>query len=159
MDDYDELRRVAANLFRHERSNHTLQPTALVHEAFLRAQGRDGFATLDPLARRAVLAQEMRRALVDHARRRDAQKRGGGALCVSLDEALEIGLQAETPVLDLERALDRLGLLDPVAVRILELHYYGGLSDEEVAAVVGGSPHTIRKQRAHARVWLARELR
>lgn len=158
MDDYTELRAVAARLFRHERSGHTLQPTALVHEAFLRAQGREGFAALDALARRAVLAKEMRWTLVDHARRRGAKKRGGGMLSVSLDEAADVGVRDERPVLEVERALDRLELLDPIAVRILELHYYGGLRDEEIAQLLGGTARTIQKQRAHARSWLAHEL-
>ena len=171
---YGELRRLADRQLRAERSNHTLQRTALVHEAYLRLinqrnvswQGRAQFIGL--------AAQLMRRILIDHARARRRAKRGGGVAPVSLDqtgiilgqgdeegprsEALEF---AEDPTVDLsaiDAALARLEALDPKQGRIVELRFFGGLSIEETAEVVGVSPATVKREWALARAWLRREL-
>ena len=171
---YGELRRLADRQLRGERQNHTLQRTALVHEAYLRLinqrnvswQGRAQFIGL--------AAQLMRRILIDHARARRRAKRGGGVTPVSLDqtgvilgsgdeegprsEALEL---AEDPTVDLsaiDAALSRLEALDPKQGRIVELRFFGGLSIEETAEVVGVSPATVKREWALARAWLRREL-
>lgn len=155
---YAELRRVAARQLRDERPDHTLQPTALVHEAYLRLvdqrhvdwQGRAHFF--------GVAARVMRRILVDHARRHTADKRGEGAPRVPLDEAHDVAASSELPLLALDRALDRLQQLDAGLARIVELRAFGGLTIDDAAHVLNVSPSTAKRDWRTAKAWLTREL-
>jgi len=155
---YLELRRIAARQLRHERPNHTLQPTALVHEAYLRLvdqrqvdfDGRGHFF--------AVAAQVLRRILVDHARRRAAEKRGDGVPDVALDDARDVAGASQLSVLNLDHALDKLQQLDSGLAQIVELRAFAGLTIEEAAGVLGVSPATAKREWSAARAWLAREL-
>jgi RNA polymerase sigma factor (TIGR02999 family) len=155
---YDELRRLAAVYLRRERPGQTLQPTALVHEAYLRLlkdrpdrwQNRAHFC--------AIAAHSMRQILIERARARDAQKRGGGGAKVTLDEGLIAGSPRPIDFLALDAALDRLAALDAEQARIVELRFFGGLSVEETAEALGASPATVKRRWALARAWLAREL-
>jgi RNA polymerase sigma factor (TIGR02999 family) len=157
---YDDLRRRAAGYLRRERPGHTLDPTALVHEAFLRLvdQGQAGFESRSHFL--AIAARVMRQVLVDHARTRQAAKREGGRRKVSLDEAplLSVSDDASGDLLDLEEALQRLGALDPRKVEIVEMRYFGGLSVDETAEVLGLSPATIKRDWSLARAYLHRHL-
>ena len=156
---YDELRRIARSAMRGEREGHTLQTTALVHEAYLRLVGSDvtwsGSGHFMRVASRA-----MRRILVDHARRRSRQKRGEGETPVSLDTLEEIlpgGAQPDD-VLELDEALERLSALEERKAQAVELHYFGGLSYEEVAEALEVSPATVHRDLRMARAWLYKEL-
>jgi RNA polymerase sigma-70 factor (ECF subfamily) len=156
---YAELRRLAAHYLKGERPGQTLQPTALVHEAYLkllkdrpeRWQNRAHFC--------AIAAHSMRQVLIERARARDALKRGGGQPRVTFDEGLP-AQAAERPidVIALDDALERLAALDPHQARIVELRYFGGLSIEETADALGISPATVKRHWAVARAWLAKEL-
>jgi RNA polymerase sigma-70 factor, ECF subfamily len=156
---YAELRRLAAHYLRGERAGQTLQPTALVHEAYLkllkdrpeRWQNRAHFC--------AIAAHAMRQILIERARARDALKRGGGQPRVTFDESLP-AKTAEPPVdvIALDAALERLAALDPGQARIVELRFFGGLSIEEAAEAMGISPATVKRHWALARAWLAKEL-
>jgi RNA polymerase sigma factor (TIGR02999 family) len=155
-----ELRRLAQSYMRRERGNHTLEPTALVHEAYLRLidqhdvqwTGRGHFF--------AVAAQAMRRVLVDHARAHLAAKRGGHAERVTVSGLPAPGAgQHEVDVLWLHEALEKLAALDPRQAKVVELRYFAGMSVEEVAGVLAISPATVKREWATARVWLAHELR
>ena len=157
---YSELRRIAAAKMRAERGGHTLQPTALVHEAWLRLmnqhecswQNRDQFF--------AIAAQAMRRILVDHARKRQAAKRGDGDAMVDIDEVsrvLTVTLPDER-LLALDEALKELAALDARQARIIELRFFGGLSVEETASVLGISPTTVKREWATGRAWLFRAI-
>lgn len=156
---YDELRRLAGALLRGERSGHTLQPTALVHEAFLRLLGE---RRVDAPARArffAVAATAMRRVLVDHARTRRRLKRGGGETVVTLPTGLAAeGPLAPVDLLALDVALDRLARLDAQQAQIVELRYFAGLSIEETAELIGTSPATVKRNWTSARAFLLREL-
>jgi RNA polymerase sigma factor (TIGR02999 family) len=154
---YDELRRVARRQLRRERGEHTLQPTALVHEAFLRLvdqkvtwQNRAHFF--------GVAAQLMRRILVDHARQRHAAKRGGGAALVALDSANALAPEREVDLLALDGVLEQLTSLDPQQGRIVELRFFGGLTVEETAEALGISPATVKRDWSLAKAWLYRAL-
>ncbi len=151
---YDELRRLARRELRRERVDHTVQPTALVNELYLRLlQQRD--ATWQNRAQFfAVAAQLMRRVLVDHARARVAAKRGGGAPRVSLDAGLELPADGGVDLLALDRELTRLAELDPDQARIVELRFFSGLTIDETAAAIGRSPRTVKREWRLARAWL-----
>ena len=157
---YDELRRLAASALRHERPDHTLQPTALVHEAYLRLADEPPARWENRAHFLAVAARAMRRILVDHARRRNTRKRGSGAARFSTDEvqdsAVDLGQDLDLVVLD--QALARLTALDPRQGRIVELRFFGGLSVEETGTVIGASPRTVKRDWQLARVWLKREM-
>ncbi len=155
---YDELRRLAASALRRERQAHTLQPTALVHEVFLRMVDGTG-RWQDRTHFVAIAARAMRRVLVDHARARNAIKRGGGELRVSLDD-IELAADAATDVdlVALDAALGRLAALDERQARIVELRFFGGLTVEETAALIGASDRTVKRDWQMARAWLKREL-
>jgi RNA polymerase sigma factor (TIGR02999 family) len=157
---YDELRRLAASALRRERPDHTLQPTALVHEVYLRLAGEPQGRWENRGHFLAVAARAMRRILVDHARAHAAQKRGSGAARLSLDDlevgAIDPGQQPDLVMLD--EALGRLSSLDPRQAKIVELRYFGGLSVEETASAVGTSPRTIKRDWQVARAWLRREM-
>jgi RNA polymerase sigma factor (TIGR02999 family) len=152
---YRHLRALAAGAMRRERSNHTLQPTALVHEAFMRLV-RQRVAWNDRAHFYALAAQAMRRVLVDHARRRRTRTRT--ALVLAAEPLGEAAAEPLVDVLALEHALRRLEEFDPRQARIVELRFFGGLSIEEVSAVVGISAATIKRDWALARAWLHREL-
>jgi RNA polymerase sigma factor (TIGR02999 family) len=155
---YAELRGIAARQLRHEGAGHTLQPTALVHEAYLRLIEQRSVSWENRAHFFGVAAQVMRRVLVDHARRKAAKKRGDGARRVSLEEAAETTTPSETPVLALDRALVRLEQLDRDLARIVELRTFGGLTIDEVAHVLKVSPSTAKRQWRTAKAWLTREL-
>jgi RNA polymerase sigma factor (TIGR02999 family) len=155
---YGELRRIAVGYLRRERPDHTLQPTALVHEAFLRlVEQRD----VDWQSRQhffGVSAQLMRRILVDYARQRAADKRGGGRNHVTLDEALAAAESNRLDVILIDDALRRLASIDPNHVRLIELRFFGGLTIEEAADVLGYSSGTAKREWRLAKAWLRREL-
>jgi RNA polymerase sigma factor (TIGR02999 family) len=156
---YRELRTLAGRTLRHERSGHTLPPTALVHEAYLKLVDQRQVRWHDRAHFFAVAAQIMRRILVDYARRHGAAKRGSGEPRLPLEEA--DGAAAAAPVVDwlaLDRALDRLGALDARQARIVELRFFGGLTIDETAEVLRVSPATVTNDWSLARGWLYREL-
>lgn len=155
---YAELRRRAGAQLARERGSHTLQPTALVHEAFLRMVDQRASHWQNRAQFYAVAAQLMRRILVDHARARVAAKRGGGAVRIPLDEAGEAAAGPETDVLHLHQALERLAALDPRQAQVVELRYFGGLTTGEVAAVLEIAEITVKRDWAMAKAWLYREL-
>lgn len=158
---YDELRRIARRHLARERKDHTLQSTALVHEAYLRLIGGSGSEYQNRQHFFAVAAQVIRRVLVDHARAVNAAKRGGGAQKIVLEDQPEASAPAENvaEVLALHEALERLAAFDPQQARIVELRYFAGLSIEETAEVIGVSPATVKRDWVMARAWLARELK
>lgn len=154
---YGELQRLAANALRSERPAHTLDSTALVHEAYLRLAQTPGFAYVSRHQFIGVAVRAMRHVLVDHARHRNRGKRGSGALRVTLSP--EIAAPAPgVDALALHEALDRLQALDEQQVRIVELRFLAGLSVEEVAEVLKVSPRTVKRDSMMARAWLLREL-
>jgi len=158
---YGELRRVARRYLGRERKNHTLQPTALVHEAWLRLQNERGGPWQGRTHGLALGAQAMRRLLVDHGRHQKRQKRGGGAHPVALDELLKAAATQEVPVEDLmtlEAALARLEDIDPRAAQVISLRFFSGMSSPEVAEHLGVSVRTVEGDWTHARAWLKREL-
>ena len=155
---YQELRRLAAGYIRREKPGQTLQPTALVHEAYLRLmkdrpdrwQNRAHFC--------AIAAHSMRQILIERARARGAQKRGGAQPRVTLDEGLVAGGEQSFDILDLDAALEKLATLDAEQARLVELRFFGGLTVEETAEAMSISPATVKRHWAIARAWLAREL-
>jgi RNA polymerase sigma factor (TIGR02999 family) len=161
---YAELRRQARRALRREGEGHTLQPTALVHEAWLRLGGQHDGHWESRTQFFAIAAQMMRRVLVDHARRRRALKRAGGAVQVSLGDAdRAVGAPGgdtldAVDLLALNDALARLAVLDPQKARLVDLRYFAGLSIPEAAAALGVSPATVGREWAVARMWLRREL-
>ena len=156
---YGELKRLARAYLRRERPNHTLQTTALVHEAYLRLvkqepeqwQGRSHFF--------GIAAQLMRRILVDHARAHLRKKRGGAAVVVPLDEVLAFSPEHSQELIRLDEALKRLTKLDPRQSRIVELRFFGGMTVEETANYLRISPKTVKRDWAVAKVWLHAEVR
>jgi len=156
---YEELRRRAAAYLRRERVDHTLQPTALVHEAYLRLVGQERVACQNRAQFFGIAAQMMRRILVDHARGRGRGKRGGGAVKVTLDERVGAAKPPDFDLLLLDRALADLAALDPQQGRIVELRYFGGLSEAEVADVLAVSRSTVTREWHTARAWLYRRIR
>jgi RNA polymerase sigma factor (TIGR02999 family) len=155
---YAELRTIAKRQLRRERIGHTLQPTALVHEAYLRLIDQRRVNWRDRLHFYGVAAQVMRRVLVDSARRRNANKRGEGVRTVSIDGVAETAGPDQIPVLALDCALARLEGFDSSLARIVELRAFGGLSVEEAATVLKVSPSTAKREWRTAKAWLTREL-
>jgi len=157
-DVYAEMRALAGRYLRRERKSHTLQPTALVHEAYLKFanhtradwQGRAHFL--------AVAAQSMREILVDHARRHKAAKRGGNRHRIALDFELVTGSRPDVDLLALEDALTKLTKLDPRQAKMIEMRFFGGLSVAEVAKVMGTSKRSVEREWTMVRAWLRREL-
>lgn len=149
-----ELRRIARRQLSRERPGHTLQATALVNEAYLRLAGRDGFEWKDRLHFFAVCAQVMRHVLIDHARARERDKRGGGAARVSLDGVTLAAGGRDLDLLALDEALRSLESFDPRKGRIVELRYFAGLTIEETAELLGVAPVTVRREEQRARAWL-----
>lgn len=156
---YDELRALASALMRGERPGHTLQPTALVHEAYLKLVGAELPAMKDRTHFFAIAARAMRQVLVDHARRAVAAKRGGGWNRITLDDALGASGSTEIEVLDLDMALSRLAQLDERASRTAEMRIFAGMTVKETAAALGVSPRTVDGDWSMARAWLSREMR
>lgn len=168
---YGELRRIAQQRMARERSDHTLQGTALVHEAFLRLAGQRVERWQNRGQFLGLASQMMRRVLVDHARQRAAAKRGAMEAALSLDDtaiarAVDSAVARETlngadheiDLLSIDRALDRLAGFDPQQARIVELRYFGGLSIEQIAEAIGLSLSTVKREWTLARAWLRREL-
>jgi RNA polymerase sigma factor (TIGR02999 family) len=156
---YAELRRVAARQLRNERADHTLQPTALVHEVYIRLVDQRQVDWQNRAHFFGVSAQVMRRILVDHARRHSASKRGEGVRCVSIDEAKDVAAASnEIPILALDHALDRLEKIDSALAKIVELRAFGGLTIEEAAHVLSVSPSTVKRDWRTAKAWLNHEL-
>jgi RNA polymerase sigma factor (TIGR02999 family) len=155
---YAEMRRLAASYLRRERPGHTLQSTALVHEAYLRLinqkvswQNRAHFL--------GIAAQMMRRILLDHAKRRIAAKRGGGQVRLRVDESVIAGKGRDLNLIALDKALSELEKIDPIRSRIVEMRFFGGLSNEEAAEVLGVSAPTVQRQWAGARAWLFQAMK
>jgi RNA polymerase sigma factor (TIGR02999 family) len=155
---YDQLRRLAAHALRRERPGHTLQSTALVHEAYLKLIDQHRVHWQDREHFFAVAAQIIRRILVNHARSRNAFKRGGGNAMVTLDESSTSIQSREVDLVALDDALESLSKMDPQQGRIVELRFFGGLSIEAAARVLGISSSTVTRDWNLARAWLKREL-
>jgi RNA polymerase sigma factor (TIGR02999 family) len=155
---YDELRRLASSYLRRERPDHTLQATALVHEAYLRLADQQHLHFQSRAHFFGLAAQVIRGILVDHARSHYAAKRGGALRKLSLDEAIEVEERREVDLIALDEALASLALLDPQQSRIVELRYFGGLTIEETAEFLRISPATVKRDWNTARAWLHREI-
>ena len=161
---YTELRSIAAKHLRSERSGHTLQPTALANEAYLRLRGLGDVPWHDRAHFYAIASRIMRRVLVDHARASLAQKRGAGAPMVQIDDGLHEGDASAVPamdaadLIDLDRALDQLSAQEPRLARFIELRFFGGLKIEEIAELLGCSPRTAKRDWTFARAWLLNKL-
>ena len=155
---YDELRKLAANYLRRERPDHTLQPTALVHEAYLKLVDQTRVNWQNRAHFFGVAAQIMRRLLVDHARKHSAEKRGQDFQKLSLDEDIDRAVERSAELIALDDALKALAVLDQQKARMVELRYFGGLSIEETADVMGVTPTTIKRHWRMARAWLYGEM-
>ena len=154
---YDELRRLAASYMRQERASHTLQATALVNEAYLKLAASD-VAPNDRVHFFAIAAQNMRRILVDHARAKRRDKRGGDQLQVTLDESAFVAADSADGVLELDEALEKLAGFDERAAKAVELMFFGGLSYDEAGQVLGVSKTTVFEDLKIAKAWLAKEM-
>ena len=155
---YPALRQLAARYMSHERRNHTLQPTALVHEAYERLVQQPQIPWQNRAHFLATASRLMRHILVDHARTRQAAKRGGIQNQVTLDDALLSSSEQSTDILALNEALERLAKLDPRQSQIVEMHFFGGLTSEEIASVLEVSNRTVKRDWSMARAWLKGEL-
>ena len=156
---YDECRGIAARQLQHERAGHTLNPTVLVHELYLRLVDQRRANWQNRAQFFGIAAHLMRRILVDHARARRAEKRGGSAVFVTLSDAASRSDDGQTAdVMAIDEALERLATLDPDQVRIIELRFFAGLTVEETAQVLDRSPRTVKREWRLARAWLYREL-
>jgi RNA polymerase sigma factor (TIGR02999 family) len=155
---YPELRRLAARLMRRERDGHTLQPTAVVHEAFVRLVNQRTVDWQDRAHFLGIAARIMRQILIEHARRRGAAKRGADPDRVTLDESVAIGDDTALSMLALDDVLTRLADVDPRGAQVAELRIFGGLTVQETAQALGVSARTVHTDWAMARLWLAREL-
>ncbi len=155
---HSELRRIAQRQMSQERPGHTLQATALVNEAYLKLAGQQGFDWQNRAHFFAVCAQVMRHILIDHARAHARDKRGGGAVKVSLNDALVVVEDQNAHFIALDEALRVLESLDPQKGKIVELRYFGGLSVEETAEVMNISPRTVRREWQRAKAWLYRMM-
>lgn len=155
---YDELKRIAAYKLAAERANHTLQPTALVHEAYLRLIDQHSVNWQNRAHFFAIASEMMRRILVNHAESHNAKKRGEGKTLVSLDEAENQAADAAVDLIFLDSALNELAEFDPGAARIVELKFFGGLTNEEAAEVLGVSESTVKREWRTARAWLTARL-
>ncbi len=156
---YGELRRLAHHYLQRERSDHTLQSTALVHEAYLRLAGPGAPQWQNRAHFFGIAARVMRQILVEYARAHSAAKRGGvGACKLTLDDALDLQQKTDVDVIALDGALDRLSELDPQQSRIVELRFFTGLTIEDTSEVMGISPATVKRDWTSARAWLHREI-
>jgi RNA polymerase sigma factor (TIGR02999 family) len=155
---YEELRRLARHFLASERSDHTLQPTALVHEAYLRLIDQHSVDWRNRAHFMAMAATMMRRILINHAQAHNAAKREGSAEVVSLEDAFDVFTDPRIDLLHLNTTLDRLSGLDPQQGRVVELRYFGGLSIEETAEALGISPATVKREWSTARLWLMQQM-
>jgi RNA polymerase sigma factor (TIGR02999 family) len=155
---YSELRRLAHHYMRGERRDHTLQTTGLVNEVYLRLAGIDGLRWQDRAHFFAMAATLMRRVLVDYARQRGREKRGGGVTVTSL-EGLDVAAQTSVDIVALDDALERLASVDPQQSRVVELRFFAGLSVDETAEALGISAATVKRDWATAKLWLYDELK
>ncbi|HJP92024.1 MAG TPA: sigma-70 family RNA polymerase sigma factor [Pyrinomonadaceae bacterium] len=155
---YDELRRLAQHYLSRERAEHTLQTTALVHEAYLRLVDQKAVNWQNRAQFFGIAAQMMRRILINHAKSRNAVKRRGYATKISLDEAIGFFEQREIDLIALNEALETLAALDAEQAKIVELRFFGGLTIEEIAEVLGISPATTKREWDSAKLWLRRQL-
>jgi RNA polymerase sigma factor (TIGR02999 family) len=157
---YDQLRRLAGSYLRNENAGHTLQATALVHEAYLKLVDQDRVQWQNRAHFLAVAAQAMRRILIDHARKRSAGKRGRGERSVSLSEAVTVAAPPDgIDLLALDQSLSRLQAEQPAKASLVEMRLFGGLSDEEIGEVLGVSVRTVTRHWKYAQAWLYRDLR
>lgn len=155
---YPELRKRAAQCLRNERPDHTLQPTALVNEVYVRLLGRHKVEWQSRSHFFAVASRVIRRILVDHARERGAQKRGGGIRVLDLDDVVVLADKQSELVLAVHSALERLSKLDERQAQVVEMKFFGGLTEEEMALVLGVSVRTVKRDWVMARAWLHSEL-
>lgn len=155
---YDELKRVAAHQLAAERPNHTLQPTALVHETYLRLIEQHSVDWTNRAHFFSIAAEMMRRILVNHAQNRHAKKRGDGKTVLSLDEVNDSAKAETIDVLFLDDALRRLANVDPMQVKIVELKFFAGLTIEETAKILGVSDSTVKREWRMAKAWLNSQL-
>jgi RNA polymerase sigma-70 factor (ECF subfamily) len=155
---YQELRKLSQGYLKAERADHTLQATALVHEAYIRLVDWENVTWQNRAHFFAVAAQIMRRILVDHAREKQSQKRGGGLTRLSLDEAVSFSRQREVDLVVLDDALESLSLLDTKQSKIVELRFFGGLTVEETAEALNVSPATIKREWTIAKAWLHKKI-
>jgi RNA polymerase sigma-70 factor, ECF subfamily len=155
---YEDLRRMASYYLRRERQDHTLQPTALVHEAYLRLIDQKDAHWQNRSQFFAVAARLMRRILVDYARRRGAVKRGGAVPKIPFEEAFALSRQAPTDMLAFDHVLARLAEIDEQQEQVVELRVFGGLTIEEVGDVLNISPATVKRDWSMAKAWLSREM-
>ncbi len=154
---YEQLRSVAAAYLHQERSDHTLAPTALVHETYMRLAAQDSLDTGDRVRFFGMAAEMMRRILVNHAHARRAEKRGGGRLCITLDDAVASD-DRELDLVELDDALMRLAKFDERASRIVEMRFFAGLSIDETAQVLDVSAATVKREWTSARAWLKHDM-
>lgn len=155
---YNELRRLAAGYLERERPEHTLQPTALVHEAYIRLVDWKNVSWQNRAHFFALAAQVMRRILVDHAREKKAEKRGGRLARLALEEAVSFPQQRDVDLIALDDALKELALIDPTQSKIVELRFFGGLTIEDTAETMKVSPATIKREWAMAKAWLHKRI-
>lgn len=156
---YNELRRLAGNYLRRERPDHTLQPTALVHEAYLKLVEQHSVHWQSRTHFLGIAAQMMRRVLIDYARAHRRGKRGGGKISIPLDEALLFSPERSDDLLKLDESLQRLMALDPRQGKLVEMRFFGGLTVEETAEVLGISPKTVKRDWSVAKAWLYGDLK
>jgi RNA polymerase sigma factor (TIGR02999 family) len=155
---YDELKRLAGNYLRRERSGHTLQPTALVHEAYLKLVDINQVNWQNRAHFLGVAANQMRRILIDYARQHNAEKRGNEFQIIALDENIDKAAEQSLELIALDDALNELAKMDPEKAKIVELRYFGGLTTEETAEVLGVSPITVKRHWRMTKAWLYGEL-
>lgn len=156
---YDELRRIARRQLRNERTGHTLNTTALVHESYLKLAEQTRAAFKDRIHFLAVASQAMRRILIDYARGHRAARRGGEQQRVDLDDATLAAVEQSESLIALHEALERLEKLDPRQSRVVECRFFGGMTEEETATVLGVTDRTVRRDWIKAKLWLYAELR
>jgi RNA polymerase sigma-70 factor (ECF subfamily) len=155
---YEEVRKVAAWHLRGERPDHTLQPTELVHEAYMKLVQRESRNWENRAHFIGVATQAIRRILVDHARAKQSDKRGGGAVRVTLAEGVALEQMVDIDLLDLDQALTTLGEEEPIEQKIVEMRFFGGLTEDEISQVLGVGKRTVARHWAFAKAWLHREL-
>lgn len=155
---YDELRRQAKRYLQRERSDHTLQPTALVHEAYIKLAGESALAVENRVHFYGMASRIMRRILVDHARQHNAEKRGGAAQRYSIETIDIIPEQSASDLLELNDALQKLEQIDERKCRVVDMRFFGGLKEAEIAEILGINEKTVRRDWQFAKLWLFREL-
>ena len=155
---YPELRKIARSCLRRERPEHTIQATALVHEAYIRLVDAREVSWQDRAHFFAIISKLMRRVLIEHARARGCSKRGGGARRVNFDEALMVSAGSDPEIVRLDDALEELAKFDSRKAQVVEMRYFGGLTADESASVLGISPQSVNRDWSLAKAWLVREM-